>query len=151
MCMIWSVFKLELCSVLIKRYSCGQVKEGEMAGACCVCVWVRTEKCTKFWGKMWSKVSCFLWGPVKFLLIFNIFGLIWTKFCRDNFHRNWMELCAFHATQFTAICCTSAAARVLLGICEFCEHHCREGCTFHMCINAVTLMCILWNCMVFWN
>lgn len=46
---------------------------------------------------------------MKFVLIFGIFGPIWTKFCRDNFHRHWMELCAFHANQFIEIWCTSAA------------------------------------------
>jgi len=46
---------------------------------------------------------------MKFVLIFSTFCLVFTKFCRDNFHRNWMELCAFHANQFIEIWCTSAA------------------------------------------
>jgi hypothetical protein len=38
-------------------------------------------------------------GIQSFVLIFDIFGLICTKLCRDDFHRSRMELCELHASQ----------------------------------------------------
>ena len=136
-----------MCSLLIIYYWCGQVKEDEMAGACCVCG-LEEKSVQSFERKCEGKCHAFskgLWNLCWFSAFLVRFG--------QNFWETIFTETEWNCVHFMPISSLNFDVRVLhvmlLSICEFYENQCRGSCTFHMGINAVTFMCILWNCMDF--
>jgi hypothetical protein len=80
----------------------------------------------------------------------GLWNLCWFSAFLVWFGRNFVET-VFTETErncvhFMAISSLKFDVQVLHSICKFYENQCRESCTFHVGINAVTFMCMLWNC-----